>query len=97
MLNNKTNKFQFSDSTGAGEFEYNFTWSDDDRFVAFVKSIPEDYREIVVLEFLGDSSYVIKEKIRLKGGEEIGLVGWSTRDGGFNYVVGKKEFLKIME
>jgi hypothetical protein len=97
ILNNETNRFQFSDSINGGEYKCNFAWSDDGRILAFVKSFPEDYQEIVVLEFLGDTSYVVKEDIRLEEEKEIELVGWSTRKGGFYYMVGKKEFLKIME
>jgi hypothetical protein len=95
VLNNKTNKFQFSDSINVGK--YNFVWSDDGRFLGLVKSFPEDYQEIVVLEFVGDTSYIVKEDIKLKEEKEIELVSWSTRKGGFYYMVGNKEFLKITD
>lgn len=97
ILNNETSRFQFSDSISGGEYKYNFAWSDDGRFLGFVKSLPEDYEEIVVLEFLGDSSYATKKEIRLKQNQEIELTGWSTRKGGFFYMVRKNEFLKITE
>jgi len=97
VLNNKTNVFQFSDSMTVGEYKYNFAWSDCDRFLAFVKNLPDNYQEIVVLEFLGDTSYVVKEEVKLKEEREVELVGWSIRKGGFEYMLGKKEFLKIHE
>jgi hypothetical protein len=97
VLNNKRNKFQFLDSINVGEYKYNFVWSNNDRFLGFVESYPDSYQEIVILEFLGDSSYAIKEDIKLKEEREIELIGWSILKNGFYYIIGKKEFLKVQE
>lgn len=97
VLNKNTNSFQFMDSLTTGTFGDNSVWSNYGNFLGFVRRYPGSHQEIVVLEFLGDSSYVVKENMRLDEEQEIELIGWSTRKGGFYYMVGKKEFLKVME
>jgi len=97
VLNKNTNSFQFMDSLATGKFGDNFVWSNYGNFLGFVRRYPGSHQEIVVLEFLGDSSYVVKESMRLDEEQEIELIGWSTRKNGFYYMIGKKEFLKLQE
>ena len=97
VLNNKTKMFQFSDSITVGEYKYNFAWSYCERYLAFVKSLPGKHQEIVVLEFLGNTGYTVKQKLKLEEEREVELVGWSIRKGGFEYMLGEKEFLEIHE
>jgi hypothetical protein len=97
VLNKNTNSFQYTDSLSTGTFGDNFVWSDYGSFLGFVRRYPAGYQEIVVLEFLDDSSCAVRQNTRLMEEELIELTGWSTRKGGFHYMVGKKEFLKVME
>jgi len=97
VLNSRTNLFQYSDSMTEGEYKYNLVWSDNDNYLGFVKKYPDNYQEVVILEFLGDSSCTIREELKLKEETEVELVGWSTRKNGFYYMIGKKEFLKLQE
>lgn len=97
VLNNKTNLFQFSDSMTTGEYKYNFAWSYKDDLLGFVKKNPDNYQEIVILEFLGDSSYTIRDQVKFKEERDVELIGWSILKGGFEYMIGEKELLKIQK
>jgi hypothetical protein len=97
VLNHDTNKFQYMDSMNIGKYNYNFVWSDKENLLGFIKISPENYKEMVVLKFLGDSSSVVIKSIRFDEENEIELVGWSNLKKGFYYIMGKKEFLKLGE
>jgi hypothetical protein len=97
VLNNKTNLFQFSDSMTTGEYKYNFAWSYKDDLLGFVKRYPDNSQEIVVLEFLGDSSYTIRDQVKFTKEKDVELIGWSILKGGFEYMNGEKELLKIQK
>ena len=97
VLNNKTNLFQFSDSMTTGEYKYNFAWSNNDDLLGFVKKCPDNSQEIIVLEFLGDSSYTIRDQAKFKEEKDVEFIGWSILKGGFEYMIGEKELLKIQK
>lgn len=97
VLNKDTKEFQFMDSLTTGKYADNFVWSYDGTLLGFVKTFPKGYQEIVVLEFFGDSSCSVKQKVELREEKEVELVGWSTRKNGFYYMIGKKEFLELEE
>jgi hypothetical protein len=81
----------------AGEYKYNFAWSYDDNLLAFIKKHPDNRHDIVILEFLGDSSYTVKDEIKLNVEKDVEFIGWSILKGGFEYMIGEKELLKIQK
>lgn len=95
VLNSRTNLFQYSDSMTEGEYKYNLVWSDNDNYLGFVKKYPNNCQELVILEFLGDSSYTIREELKLKEKKDIEFIGWSAIKSGFEYMIGEKKLLKI--
>ncbi len=97
VLNHRTNLFQLSDSATTGEYKYNFSWSDDENLLGFIKKYPDNSQELIILEFLGDSSYTIKDQLKFKEERDVELIGWSTLKGGFEYMIGEKELLKIQK